>query len=105
PIEVACEPQFVLAGVRVLPATLEVLADNGREVLEPRVMQVLVALARSAGEVVSRDALNALCWGGRIVGDDALSRCVARLRRLSDAFGGFAIETVPRVGYRLSGTR
>jgi adenylate cyclase len=39
------------------------------------------------------------------VGDDALSRCVARLRRLSDAFGGFAIETVPRVGYRLSGTR
>ena len=86
------------------PATLEVLGDEGREVLEPRVMQVLVALGRSAGEVVSHDALNALCWGGRIVGEDALSRCISRLRRLSDAFGGFAIETVPRVGYRLSGT-
>jgi tetratricopeptide (TPR) repeat protein len=105
PIDLAREPRFVLAGVRVHPATLEVLGDEGREVLEPRIMQVLVALARSADEVVSRDALNALCWGGRIVGDDALTRCISRLRRLADRFGGFAIETVPRVGYRLSGIR
>ena len=33
PIELAREPQFVLAGVRVHPATLEVLGDGGREVL------------------------------------------------------------------------
>ena len=104
PVDLAREPQFALAGVRVCPATLEVVGDNGREVLEPRVMQVLVALARSVDKVVSRDALNTLCWGGQIVGDDSLSRCISRLRRLSEAFGGFTIETVPRVGYRLSTT-
>jgi adenylate cyclase len=105
PVELAREPQFVLGGVHVHPATLEVLGGAGRDVLEPRVMQVLVALARSADEVVSRDVLIQACWGGRTVGDDAITRCIARLRRLSDRFGGFAIETVPRVGYRLSGTR
>ena len=102
PIDLAREPEFALGRVRVKPATLEVVGDAGRDVLEPRVMQVLAALARSAGEVVSRDTLNALCWRGQIVGDDALTRCIARLRRVSDALGGFAIETVPRVGYRLS---
>src|ERR1700741_767869 len=99
PIDLVRERPFVLPGVRVHPATLEVLGDERREVLEPRVMQVLVALARSADEGVSRDALNALCWGGQIVGEDALTRCIARLRRLADTFGGFSIETVPRVGY------
>jgi adenylate cyclase len=101
-IELAREPQFVLAGVRVNPATLEVLADVGREVLEPRVMQVLVALARRAGEVVSRDQLIASCWGGRIVGDDAINGCVAKVRRVGDRSAAYRIETIPRVGYRLA---
>src|SRR5262249_46686935 len=94
PVELAHEREFTLAGVRVRPPPLEVLGDSGRDVLEPRVMQVLVALARSGGEVVSRDDLIQACWGGRVVGDDAINRCIARLRRLADRFGGFAIETV-----------
>ncbi|WP_297695100.1 hypothetical protein, partial [Phenylobacterium sp.] len=47
-------------------------------VLEPRVMQVLVALARERGEIVSRDDLIASCWAGRIVGEDAINRCTFR---------------------------
>ncbi len=76
------------------------------ETLEPRVLQVLVALARADGAVVSRDALIASCWDGRIVGDDSITRVIGRLRKLAEDFGegAFRIETVPKVGYRLVGT-
>jgi len=36
------------------------------------------------------------------VGEDAVNRCIARIRRLAESHGGFAIETIPRVGYRLA---
>lgn len=101
-IDLAREPPFRLAAVAIRPATREVLGRLGqREVLEPRVMQVLVALAHRRGEVVSRDELIQACWRGRIVGDDAVNRCVASLRRVAQTFGGLAIETIARVGYRL----
>ncbi|MGH6878977.1 MAG: winged helix-turn-helix domain-containing tetratricopeptide repeat protein, partial [Rhizomicrobium sp.] len=67
----------------------------------PRVMQVLTLLARRRGEVVSRDDLIALCWGGRSVSEDAINRSIAGVRRLADLSGEFLIETVRRVGYRL----
>jgi TolB-like protein/DNA-binding winged helix-turn-helix (wHTH) protein len=102
PVDLAREPAFQLSAVHVRPATREVVGSAGlREILEPRVMQVLVALARRRGEVVSRDELIDACWRGRVVGDDAVSRCIAALRRLATLCGGLAIETIPRVGYRL----
>ena len=64
-------------------------------------MQVLVALASAAGETLSRDDLIAACWGGRAVTDDALNRVMSRLRALSRSFGGFRVETITKVGYRL----
>ncbi|MBV8800847.1 MAG: PD40 domain-containing protein [Alphaproteobacteria bacterium] len=68
-------------------------------------MQVLVALARANGAVLSRDELIRQCWGGRIVGDDAINRCVSKVRQLADLGGkAFEIETIPRVGYRLRRT-
>jgi DNA-binding winged helix-turn-helix (wHTH) protein/tetratricopeptide (TPR) repeat protein len=102
PIDLALEPAFQLAGLDVRPATLEVLAGERREQLQARVMQVLVALARRRGEVVSRDELIQRCWGGRIVGDDSINRCILQLRKLAQDLGGFEIETVPRVGFRLA---
>lgn len=101
PIDLTHEAPFRLAGLEVRPSTLEVVADGRREVLEPRVMQVLVALAGRRGEVVSRDDLIQSCWGGRVVGEDAINRCISRLRRLGRTHGGFSVETVARVGYRL----
>jgi DNA-binding winged helix-turn-helix (wHTH) protein/TolB-like protein len=102
PIDLAREPDFRIGALEVRPSTREVVAGEAREVLEPRVMQVLVALARRRGEVVSRDELVATCWGGRVVGDDAIQRAVAGVRRLGEAHGAFSVETVARVGYRLS---
>ena len=101
PVDLAREPAFTLGAMEVRPATREVVAGGLQEVIEPRVMQVLVALARRRGEVVSRDELVLSCWGGRAVGDDAINRCTARIRRLSETHGGFSLETIARVGYRL----
>jgi DNA-binding winged helix-turn-helix (wHTH) protein len=104
PIRLAHTANFGLGPMRVRPAAREVEVSGAIERLEPRVMQVLVALYEADGDVVSRDELIARCWAGVIVGEDAINRVMVKLRRLSQLDGGrsFALETVPRVGYRLN---
>ena len=102
PVDLAQEPDFALGSLQVRPSLREVLVSGEREVLEPRVMQVLVALARRPDQVISRDQLIDACWAGRVVGEDAINRCIARVRRLAETHGGFSVETIARVGYRLT---
>jgi TolB-like protein len=94
---------FEIGPLRVSPSRLEIRVGDTPYTIQPRVMQVLVTLAGAKGAVVSRDELIQRCWGGRIVGEDAISRCVAKVRDLANLAGkpAFEIETVPRVGYRL----
>jgi DNA-binding winged helix-turn-helix (wHTH) protein/Tol biopolymer transport system component len=103
PESLADEDDFQLGHILARPSLREVLAGERREILEPRVMQVLVVLARASGTVVSRDELIRQCWGGRIVSEDAINRCVSKIRQLAEIGGSkaFEIETIPRVGYRL----
>ena len=101
PIDLAHIRPFQLGGAEVRPASREVARGNRRELLEPLVMQVLVALASARGETMSRDDLIAACWGGRAVTDDAINRVISRLRALARDFGGFRVETITKVGYRL----
>lgn len=92
-----------LGAARLSPSTRELIWPGGRAVLEPRVTQTLVALARAQGRVVSRDALVGSCWDGRFVGDDAINRALSQARKAGrEAGDAFTIETIPRVGYRLS---
>lgn len=104
-IDLAREAPFALADMRVSPSSRELLIGGGAVMLQPRIMQVLVALARRRGAVVSRDELIAACWSGRAVGEDAISRCIQAIRRVAEQQGGFAVQTVARVGYRLVETR
>ncbi|TAJ68479.1 MAG: tetratricopeptide repeat protein [Phenylobacterium sp.] len=102
-MQLAHQPAFSLGTLEVRPPTCEVVSPLGREILQPRVMQTLVALAQAGGAVVSRDDLIATCWDGRVVGEDAITLVMMKLRRLADRSGGaFAVETIPRVGYRLA---
>lgn len=101
PIELAIEPPFRLRTLEVTPAALEIRRGNDVVTLEPRVMQVLVALHRAEGRVVSREELLELCWEGRIVGDDSLNRSVSQLRKALADEDGVSVDTIPRVGYRL----
>lgn len=103
-IELAKRQDFALDAVIVRPSLRTVTGPAGSAKGEPRVIQVLVALADARGRVLSRDDLLQLCWQGRIVGDDAINRAVAEVRRIVAEVGaGFEVETVPRVGYRISG--
>jgi DNA-binding winged helix-turn-helix (wHTH) protein/formylglycine-generating enzyme required for sulfatase activity/dienelactone hydrolase len=102
PVDLAQEPDFALASLSVRPSSRELVKGSEKEVLEPRVMQVLALLARHRGQVISRDQLIEACWAGRVVGEDAINRCIARVRRLAETHGGFAVETIARVGYRLT---
>lgn len=104
-MSLAREPEVRLGALRIEPATRRIAHDDGREeIIEPRVMQVLVALLRAEGRIVSRDELFATCWPGVMVGEDALNRVMGRLRRLAGELGAetFKIETITKVGYRLT---
>ena len=87
----------------VLPERGLLSLDGEEKHIEPLVMDVLMALAERAGEVLSNDQLIDAAWGGRAVTDDVIVRCIAVLRRnLGDnAREPEYIENIPRRGYRL----
>ncbi|MBC7491693.1 MAG: winged helix-turn-helix domain-containing protein [Novosphingobium sp.] len=108
-IDLATTAPFRIGALCVEPALRQVsTAETNAETLEPRVMLVLVALARAGGGagggIVSRDQLIEQCWDSRVVGDDSINRVISRLRKLAGAHGDdtlFSIETISKVGYRL----
>ncbi len=81
-----------------------VISRNSENVrLEPKAMEVLVYLASRPGEVVSREDLENKVWRGAVVGYDAVTSTVIKLRK---ALGDSAresrfIATVPKRGYQL----
>ncbi len=103
PNALAQEADFEIGSLLVSPSHLEIRVGERRSTIQPRVMQVLVTMAAAKGAVVSRDELIQRCWASRIVGEDAISHCIAKVRDLADLVDtpAFEIETIPRVGYRL----
>lgn len=95
---------FRVGSYRVEPSTLRVLSSDQVIVrLEPKAMQVLVYLAEREGKVISRAELEEKVWEGRIVGEDALTNTISKLRRAfsDNARHPKVIETLPKTGYRL----
>jgi DNA-binding winged helix-turn-helix (wHTH) protein len=103
PISLAHVLPFRLGEVEVFPATRQLIRGGRSETLEPRVMQVLVALAEAKGSVLTRDELIERCWEGRIVSENAINRVISRLRQVAAQFGmdSFQLETITKVGYRM----
>lgn len=71
--------------------------------VEPKVAEVLVYLAQRAGQVVSRDELLTAVWPRVVVGDDALTQTIIKLRKAlgDDPKRPTYIETLAKRGYRL----
>jgi len=95
---------FKLGTFEVRPLTGDVSGADGVVHLEPKVMEVLAALAQRPGDVVEREELLTLIWGARAaVADEPLTRCIAELRRvLGDSRQTpVYIQTIPKRGYRL----
>ncbi|MEM1180044.1 MAG: winged helix-turn-helix domain-containing protein [Acidobacteriota bacterium] len=78
-------------------------SDDDARRLEPKVAALLGLLANRGGELVPREDVMASLWPDVVVGDDALPRCVLKLRRAlgDDAKAPRYVETVPKRGYRL----
>ena len=71
--------------------------------LEPKAMDLLVYLAQRPGQVLSREELEQAIWTGTVVGYDALTSAIIKLRKaLNDrSRKPQIIETVSKRGYRL----
>jgi len=94
---------FFINEWQVDPDALRIACAGEELRLEPRVMRVLVYLAEHRGEVVSRQELEDQVWTGMVVGYDALTNTITKLRK---AFGDSSaeprfIETIPKSGYRM----
>ena len=94
---------FDLAGWFVNPVSNRIQRGSHTIKLEPKVMAVLAYLANKPGVTITREELESTVWAGRVVGYDALSNTIIKLRK---AFGDNArdphvIETIAKSGYRL----
>ncbi len=97
---------FLLGDCRVEPAAHQLCFADGETLsLQPKVLEVLLMLARCHPQVVSRDQLIDEVWkGNALVGQNALTNAIWHLRQ---AFGRRdstrdCILTVRKSGYRLT---
>jgi DNA-binding winged helix-turn-helix (wHTH) protein/Flp pilus assembly protein TadD len=89
-----------------LDATKRVLWRGDQLVhLPPKALDVLLALAEQAGDVVSKDEIISRVWPDTFVEEANLSVNVAALRKAlgTQDDGRHFIETIPKRGYRLLG--
>jgi eukaryotic-like serine/threonine-protein kinase len=70
--------------------------------VEPRAMDVLIALCERPGEILSAQDLLRLCWDGLVVGENQVHKAILQLRRaLGDtASDARYIENIRKRGYR-----
>ena len=101
--DLADRADFRLGLAEISPSTHILRGPGGETSVEPLVMQVLLVLCDARGAVVSREVLFGRCWGKVVVGEDSLNRIIAEARRIAKSIApdSFAIETIPRTGYRL----
>jgi DNA-binding winged helix-turn-helix (wHTH) protein len=92
---------LIIDGWQIDAKSHRIARDGVEQKLEPRSMEVLVYLASRAGQVVSRAEIEEQVWRDRVVGYEALSGSIAKIRK---AFGDTGkkhriIETIPKSGY------
>jgi len=94
---------FRLADWTVHPSLGRITRGDEAVHLQPRVMDVLVYLARQPGKVLSKEEILDAVWPDEFVANSVLTRAVAVLRRAlgENAKSPSYIETIPKRGYRL----
>ncbi len=102
-LESVAKASFYIADKLIEPASNSIISDSETTRIEPKAMKVLLLLASKAGQVVTREELEDVVWADVIVGPDALTNTVIKLRRaLADEVRNARfIETIPKTGYRL----
>lgn len=93
---------FRFADWEVDPSTNSIARGVERKQMEPRVMDVLLALCQRANTVVSTEELLEQCWGTTLHGDNPVHKTIAQLRSLlgDNTKAPIYIETIRKRGYR-----
>lgn len=92
---------FKLNQYFISPATGEVSLHDTVVTLEPKVMDVLLALAASAGEVLSAEQLFSQVWPRSIYSPVSVRRSINQLRKFFNDTDKSLIKTHPKRGYSL----
>ena len=95
--------EFIIDGWQVYPDEGLLKRADVVQRLEPKVMEVLVYFASYPGKVISREELEREVWRGALVGYDAVTKTVIKLRKAlqDDAKEPRCIATIPKKGYQL----
>ena len=94
---------YIIGDWRVVPDLNQLQRGDEVVQLEPKVMAVLGVLASKPGEVFSRQELEDTVWHDMVVGYDALSKAINKLREAlqDDKKNPRYIQTLSKKGYRL----
>jgi len=100
------QQRFSLDDWQVSPPEGSLLRDGEEVRIEPKVMEVLVYFASRQGEVITRDELEQDVWHGALVGYDAVTSTIIKLRKAlkDEAKNPRYIATIPKKGYQLIAT-
>lgn len=92
---------FKLNQYFISPATGEASLHDTVVTLEPKVMDVLLALAASSGEVLSAELLFSQVWPRSIYSPVSVRRSINQLRKVFNDTDKSLIKTHPKRGYSL----
>lgn len=97
------QTSFYISDWLVDPAASRIRKNDQEVKLEPKVMEVLCYMAKRPGMVITREHLESDVWTGTIVGYDALTATIIKLRKAlqDNSKNPKYIETLPKKGYRL----
>jgi TolB-like protein/DNA-binding winged helix-turn-helix (wHTH) protein/tetratricopeptide (TPR) repeat protein len=96
--------EIAFGGIEMRLASRELFVRGAKAKLPWRTFDVLRLLAVACGEIVPKEEILRQVWGGEFVDDSNLTQAIAQIRKVLDPppEGKSYIETVPRLGYRLS---
>jgi TolB-like protein/Flp pilus assembly protein TadD len=96
-------PAFRVGEWTVHPDTCRLTRTGDDRFVRPKLIDLLLALARHPGEVLTKDRILDEVWHTQFVSESALTRNMTELRQLLDdrVRPPRYIETIPKRGYRL----
>ncbi|GAA0852816.1 tetratricopeptide repeat protein [Aliiglaciecola litoralis] len=94
---------FYLGDMLVQPLKGEVKGKSGTQHLPPKAVEVLLCLASSSGELVTREHLINEVWGQDQGSQEALSHAISEIRHVfnDNRHDPIFLQTLPKRGYRL----
>ena len=101
--ELTLDTDFRVGQWLIQPQLNLIQGPDGATSVEPKGMEVLVCLAKYAGEVVPKERLMQTVWADTFVTDEVLTNSIWELRKAfgDDAKNPQVIQTIFKKGYRL----